>query len=67
MDPANLKRIALFGVLFITPYIYYFTIRKNLIKIERKIDRKIINVSEEELNSALYNKLNTQKDKENDD
>ncbi len=57
MDPGNFKKYALFFGLLITPYVYYFTIRKNLIKIEKAVDRKIINASQEEIDAALKKKV----------
>lgn len=53
MNPANLKLIGKFAVLLLTPYIYYFTVRRNLIKMEKAIDSKITNISDKDLNKMM--------------
>lgn len=41
MEHSNIKKILLFTGLLLTPYLYYFTIRRRLIKIEEDIDKRI--------------------------
>ena len=53
MDSANLKLIGKFTALLLTPYIYYFTVRGNLVKLEKKIDSKITNISDNDLNKMI--------------
>jgi hypothetical protein len=41
--------ILFFGAAFIIPYVYYFTLRPNLLKIENSIENKITDVSDKEV------------------
>jgi hypothetical protein len=73
------NKIIIFATALIAPYLYFFTVRPQLINLENKLENKITAISDDELNQMKIkletskkeklekNKISEEESKENDE